>query len=53
MQRRICSDEHKLEAVKLQRERGVSVAQVASDMDVQKVPRVSLNHCHLSLVWQN
>ncbi len=36
MQRRIFSREYKLEAVKLVRERGVSVAQAARDLDVHE-----------------
>ena len=36
MQRRIFSREYKLEAVKLVRERGVTVAQVARDLDVHE-----------------
>lgn len=36
MQRRKCSREYKLEAVKLVRERGVSVAQAARDLDVHE-----------------
>lgn len=36
MQRRIFSREYKLEAVKLVRERGVTVAQAARDLDVHE-----------------
>ncbi|MCF1484528.1 transposase, partial [Agrobacterium vitis] len=36
MQRRIFSREYKLEAVKLFRERGVTIAQAARDLDVHE-----------------
>jgi len=36
MQRRVFSREYKLEAVKLVRERGVTVAQAARDLDVHE-----------------
>ncbi|MCF1482385.1 transposase, partial [Agrobacterium vitis] len=36
MQRRIFSREYKLEAVKLVRERGVTIAQAARDLDVHE-----------------
>jgi transposase-like protein len=36
MQRRRCSREYKVEAVKLVRERAVSVAQAARDLDVHE-----------------
>ena len=39
MERRKFSREFKLEAVKLVRERGVSMAQAARDLDLQALPR--------------